>query len=793
MSEKSKEVVKPDVQTQEGLGSLITEKISRRSFGKILGAQTLLASAAMVGCGGGGGGGHAVIPGGGGSSGGSDDPGAKALTRAEFVAMVSDYFDWAHSSEYIDQFKSLQPTFADVSLGVTPYAKQIETALEESLIDNSLGYFYPDNPITREDAADIYAKAFMIASASNALASFSDAASISADRKDGVNAMVAAGFMPGKSATQFDPKGTVSVAEAQAILDDITAKMVAPVQVMPKPGSTSPRRYVSYTTPTDGATIYITESFDGTEPADPRTSAGMEYDFVKNGTRAYVVDDGRAGTLKVPAPRGTIRVRAVAKKDGVFGSVRSFMWSLNRPNADDESKQPFEFKLVHEGTATAPTVWKIYNMAESVQAFSFLILGKTRGIIFDFLQVNWQNGDMKPVADMLAGGIPYDAVLGHNHVDHVAQIGNFSTIGKDGKGGVGQWGGRIYATGLDKAQLMAVTNNAGYKQAGDEAVELEDGHVFDLGGGIKVTAWHQPGHEDGLVTLVTSNGWIYATDMWACNRPYTADTTGYSGVRSDLFLSFTRQLLANYKKSITHGQILECTNAHQEAPVKMEGVNNFVKCFQKMIDDGPSATEGSIRGGINRMSMVHNSTSNVKGMWRDKNWMAVEIGANPYPSEHKDFRTFTETNTQTGVVSNVMTAVGTTLSYPCNNTVDYNTAEGYKKYSVLANLEIAGGTLVGVDVYWNEKQAAGSVDRKLTNKFDPWTYNYTIKAMAGAGSLTVTPWAMSSKFKSMKVNGTDVAQGASTTVSAAAGSSFTVVVVSPDGSQTSTYTFTVTA
>ena len=60
-----------------------------------------------------------------------------------------------------------------------------------------------------------------------------------------------------------------------------------------------------------------------------------------------------------------------------------------------------------------------------------------------------------------------------------------------------------------------------------------------------------------------------------------------------------------------------------------------------------------------------------------------------------------------------MTGVG--LAYPCNNTVDYNTEEGFKKYSVLANLEVEGWELVGVDVYWNTNQSAGDVPRKLSN------------------------------------------------------------------------------
>lgn len=762
------------------------ENLSRRNFGKILGVQTLLASTvSLSGC----------LGGGGGDDPAPVDPDTQTLTRAAFVATVADYFDWAHSSEYIDQFKTVQQTFVDVSLGVTAYAKQIETALEESLIDNSLGFFHPEQQITREDAADIYVKAFKVPTASgNPLSAFADLSAVSSPRLNSVKAIVAAGYMSGTSATTFSPKGTLTAGDAKAILAKITSTVVAPVQVMPKPGTTSPRRYVSYTTPTPGAQIYITETFDGSEPEDPTTSTkALAYDFVKIGTRPYVVFDGRAGTLAVTQPRGTVRVKAVAKKNGLAVSgVQSFIWFLNRPGSDvvepaQKQTQPFEYKLVHQATATAPAVYKIYNMSESVQAYSFLILGPDRGIVFDFIQVHYLSGNMKPLVDALANGKPYDAILGHNHVDHVAQIGNFTTKATDGSGGVAAKGGKIYTSKQDKYQLMAVaaTTNAGFKTAGDEAVELADGQVFELGGGIKVTAWFAPGHEDGLVTLVTSNGWVYATDMWACNRPYTADTTGYTGVRSDLFLSMTRQLLANYGKSITDGQILEVTNAHQEAPVKMEGVNAFVKCFQKMIDQGPSATEGSIRGGINRMSMVHSdvANSNVKAMWRDKNWMAVEIGGNP--SAHKDFTTFSEGT------SSVMT--GTGLAYPCNNTIDYNTADGYKKYSVLANLEIAGGTLVGKDIHWNVAQAntAGSVDRKLTNKFDPWTYAYTINVPTATNSITVTPWAMSSKVTSLKVNGTAVAQGVSITVAVSAGSKITVDIVAADGVTTSSYTFTV--
>ncbi len=180
-----------------------------------------------------------------------------------------------HSSEYNDPYKLAQPTFADVKIGVTPHAKEIETAAEDDVVSNAPGFFRPEQPITREEAAEIYVKAFKIpASSSNALAGFGDAASITPSRRASVNALVAAGYMGGSSATQFSPSATLTAGEARTILGNITTQRVAPPQVLPKPGTTAPRRYVTISTPTPGAKLYYTYTFDGTEPADPSTAAG---------------------------------------------------------------------------------------------------------------------------------------------------------------------------------------------------------------------------------------------------------------------------------------------------------------------------------------------------------------------------------------------------------------------------------------------------------------------------------------------------------------------------------------
>lgn len=721
-------------------------RISRRLFGQLLGLPAVLASTATV---------TAVT-----ACGGDDDapapapaPAATTLTRGDFVATISRHFDWIHSSEYNDPYKLLQPGFVDVIVGATANAKAIETAAEEAVVDTRDDYFHPDRAVTREEAAEMYAKAFRLpASATDALAGFTDVASLSAERRVSVNALVAAGHMAGRSATAFAPTATLTPAEATEILTSLKTKQVAPPQVMCKSGTTAPRRYVRISTPTEGAQLFYTYTFDGTEPADPSGAAGIAYDFENNGVLQFV------NPLTSTTDYRLYKLKAVAKKDGMTAStVQTFTWNVVRPRVG-----AFQSRLIHAGNDTSPRVWKINNPAEYYQAFVFYIEGSTRGLVFDAGEYGYDKANLKTYIDTLATK-PYDIIVGHNHPDHAEQIFNFTSAGVT-----------LYASAIEKAAITAASRSD-FQAAGAAAAVAEDGHVFDLGN-VQVTAFMQPGHTNGLMTaIVNQTGWVFGSDMFCCNRAYTADTTQYAGVKVDLFLSLVQQLLANYQRVSTTGLITELTNAHQEVPVGMEGVKNFVQCFQQLIDRGDAATAPSIRGGRvgnptapttrnSRMSMVGD-------MWRDKNWMAVGNSLGSGLDKPVDYFS------------------APTTAYASGVAIDYNTADGFRKYAVLSNIQFGGGTLVGVDVYW--AAPSNGVPNKIANKFDPWTTAYTVNVPAGRTSLVVTPTAMSNQVTSIKVNGAAVAQGASATVTVAAGTVIAVQVVSPDGSTTVDYSFTV--
>jgi len=137
-------------------------------------------------------------------------------------------------------------------------------------------------------------------------------------------------------------------------------------------------------------------------------------------------------------------------------------------------------------------------------------------------------------------------------------------------------------------------------------------------------------------------------------------------------------------------------------------------------------------------------------MWRNKDWMALDIG---------------------GKITDGPTYL--TSGYTIEN------------YALLSNIEIIGGTLVGKDI----ALSFGT----LTNKFDPFSFDYTVVVPSSQTSIDIIPKAMSSRYTSLTVNGIAVTSKNPTTVNLFLGVNIIqIVVVAPDGTTTNTYTLTVT-
>jgi glyoxylase-like metal-dependent hydrolase (beta-lactamase superfamily II) len=725
------------------------------------------------------------------------------LSRAEFIAQVSDYFGWYHASNYNDYWKVPLRTFADVQAS-DPYGKQIENAYEENIIaPDPSGNFSPDAGMTREDAAVIFVKAFHLEAVADtsALAEFSDAAAISPAAARSIATLVAAGYMPGRNEHNFVPDAVITAAETRAVISAIAANSTVVVQAMPKQAAAyltilpdgagsagdagiadaaivqqllkdrnyAPRRFIHLSTPTPGATIYYT-----TDGSDPRTSATRQtYHEAATGHIQELV--GERSGARGPQPYRLVTWKTVAVKHGLaISPVRTFRWNLLRP-----WEAVFGADVIEEGNfdpargPVSPRVTRLYSDSESVRSMSWLIEGPESALLFDALQTPWNSQDqtMGTLYDKVRSltSKPLKLVIGHAHGDHMAQAQNFLTAGVP-----------VYANQRSWNALAAVLANVdNIKQVHN----VEEGDHFELGNAeapLTLDVYTPPGHENALVTLHhRESGYLFSTDFYGCTRMGTADNVGISGVRADLLLSI---LMQNHRLLTGNGgRLTKVFTGHDESPLPGAHIARFQQLLQRVIDEQEAANSPTLRSS----DAPRSRTALLGNMYTDgTNWLAIGLGG-----------TFGTTPYTYLSAPNA--------DYSTHPTIDYTQPNAHLKYAVLGNIELAGATLVGTNVTWATANtqvtladgslwpSSGPVPNTLENKFNPFVFNYTIKVPSGATSIDVTPVPLSSKVRGITVNGASILPGTSASVSVTSTKVITIVVTAPDGTTTETYELTI--
>lgn len=670
--------------------------------------------------------------------------GGASYTKAQFVARISDYFGWPHPNDYNDVWKVPLTPLKDVKTD-DPYGRQIEVAIEQGIVAaDTEGYFHPNGTISRQDAAVVFARAFKVpASAADAAGRFSDSKIIKPAARESVSALIALGYMSGRTETQFAPDDPITAAEADAVFSQITSTVVSPVQALPVQNAIAPRRYVKLFCPTPGATIHYTT--DGTAP----TSASAVYSVAAKGH----INEMLSGSQ---LPERVVVYKAIAVKSGLAASsVQTFTWRLYRPQA-----APFQHLLIQPKTATSPAVYRICNDAESVRAMAWYIEGQTSGVLFDALQTGPDAANLKEYLDKNIAKVPYILIIGHEHGDHDAQAPNFLKAAvpvyanQRGWRSLGGGGGPFGALFADPADQAKVRN-------------VDEGDVFHLGSS-DLHVYALPGHANGLVILQDkANGLVFASDIYGCTRAGSADNVGVSGVRADLLLSLAQQVYSAYKKD--GGKTTRLFTGHDETPLADVNLRLFEQALQQVVDKGEAGCSPTLRG---NNDAPNSRTTLVGDMWKDgTRWIALKLAG----------------------------VMGDATEYLTSAPVNYNGKDGYLKYSILSNIEIEGGSLVGTTVSWQAAPPpftwAGSqktVPNSLPNKFDPWTYTYAIKVPQASKAITIVPVSMSTRITSMTLNGKPIESRSRNTVAVSNGTAITIRVVAPDGTTTSTYTFRVT-
>jgi glyoxylase-like metal-dependent hydrolase (beta-lactamase superfamily II) len=410
-----------------------------------------------------------------------------------------------------------------------------------------------------------------------------------------------------------------------------------------------------------------------------------------------------------------------------------------------------------EGTFTAPTVYQVYNDSESVRAMAWYIEGPERGILYDALQTSVDVRNLKDHIDTIATK-PYICILGHEHGDHAAQAPAFIEGGIDvyannrGWAAMGMPGG--FGAVLTTPQLQSKVMN------------VDEGDAFDLGGGIVFNVYAMPGHANGNIVLHDKqSGMVFSSDIYGCTRAGSADNVGVSGLPADLLLSFAQQVHSFYLQD--GGKVTMLFTGHDEYPLKENNLDLFEAALQQVVDSGEAGCSPSLRSN----GRPNSRATTIGDMWKDgTDWISLVIGG----------------------------TLGDDTEYLTHNDfMNYNGGDGYKRYSVLSNVELTGGDLVGTTVAWAEPNTfewngnTVTVPNAISGRFDPWTFDYEVHVASGTSNITICPVSMSTKATAIRLNGREVAYRSINRVDVSDGSVITIEVVAPDAATSCTYTFKV--
>lgn len=226
----------------------------------------------------------------------------RAVTRAELAAMLNRVYGYAESGA---------SAFADVPADAW-YASDIAKVAAAGIMQgDESGHATPLASVTREQAAVMLSRALHLGAAS-APATFADEGQIASWAKDAVHALQAAGYVAGTPAGEFQPKKSLTRAEAVKMLNGAMGLLVA------DGAAHDGLSGANLTVNAAGATLaglsltgdlYIAPGVgDGEVTVEGASVDGTIYVF-GGGDHTVVLKNTKAGRVVVDKPSGGVRVR----------------------------------------------------------------------------------------------------------------------------------------------------------------------------------------------------------------------------------------------------------------------------------------------------------------------------------------------------------------------------------------------------------------------------------------------------------------------------------------------------
>ena len=262
-------------------------------------------------------------------------------------------------------------------------------------------------------------------------------------------------------------------------------------------------------------------------------------------------------------------IRAFAVRDGWEDSEKvSFHYGIELP---PRTQYRYRVMLQREGQ---PTLIRIMDFDRDKM---YLVLGEERGLLIDL--GNDPDGDLKGFVDLLAGGLPWEAVVLHGHPDHVQQGRKMTEAGV-----------KVYMNARDNELIQSF----GFDP--EMFVDLDEGKVFDLGG-CRLKTYAMPGHTPGSMLLVNEDsGDIFSSDAFGCNIELAPGSGwlqfGNPESAMDRYLSAVQR----FRCKIAHCPNGRLYNGHDDHVLNAGlYLDNLERAVQRAVDEGETGLKPTLR------------------------------------------------------------------------------------------------------------------------------------------------------------------------------------------------------
>lgn len=271
----------------------------------------------------------------------------------------------------------------------------------------------------------------------------------------------------------------------------------------------------------------------------------------------------------------------------------------------------------------AQGLWHILSRSPgySGDAWCHLVPGKDKAMLVD---TGFGIGDLKGLVESLTA-LPVFVVNTHNHGDHVQgnpQFGKVYIHSMDAPGLDKQMAAPARALPPDEVRQYNYTQDDLIQPAPYAVETVEDGHVFDLGGGYEVEVFHLPGHaEGGIALLDRKRRALYSGDALVWTPTFCMSSDPDAIVTPYMTVEKFRQGLVRLMAHLDEFDVLY--PGHSRLGISKQIVPDMLACCDELLS-GDKSVAYRVPG---RDKPVH-----VHGMARiafDDNRIHVSQGVNP--------------------------------------------------------------------------------------------------------------------------------------------------------------------